>query len=125
MGKTIGLILVLVVLAVQFRGEVRLALGLPEQVPATALTAVGSRSGAVRQDLKLVMYSRPSCGDCDRARRYFSRHNVSVEERDVSREITHEHQWRSLGGRSVPLFLVNGEVVHGWNRQRMESRIRR
>ena len=120
MGKMVVLVGVLVLLLVQFRGELREAMGLPAE-PGMAMPAT---LAATNRQPDLIVYSTPTCGVCRQARRYFSERGIAYEERDVTRNSRYEEEWRRHGGRGVPLFLINGTPFSGFNPQVMDQRLR-
>ena len=120
MGKMVVLVGVLVLLLVQFRGELREAMGLPAE-PGMAMPAT---LAATNRQPDLIMYSTPTCGVCRQARRYFSERGIAYEERDVTRNSRYEEEWRRHGGRGVPLFLINGTPFSRVNPPVMDQRLR-
>ena len=56
---------------------------------------------------RLVMYATETCGYCRDARRYFARHGIDYEERQIDREPAARHDYAVLLGQGTPL-LFNG-----------------
>ena len=77
-----------------------------------------------KRPLNITMYSTADCGYCKRARRYFAANNLRYVERDISNPQNHA-QWTRLGGRGVPLFVINGQVSSGFNADGMTQRLQR
>jgi glutaredoxin len=77
-----------------------------------------------KRPLNITMYSTADCGYCKRARRYFAAHKLPYVERDISNR-QHRTEWTRLGGRAVPLFVVNGQVSHGFSADGMTQRLQR
>ena len=63
---------------------------------------------------KVVLYSAKWCGYCDRARSLLTRAKVSFHEYDIESSEKHYRAFEALGGRGVPLLLVNGKIISGW-----------
>ena len=57
-------------------------------------------------------------------RGYFAKRKLRYVERDISNPQNHA-QWTRLGGRAVPLFVINGQVSSGFNAEGMTQRLRR
>jgi glutaredoxin 3 len=65
-------------------------------------------------DTRIRMYTTPTCGFCQAARRLLTNRGVPFEEIDVSdparrAEAQREHDWPT-----VPIVLVDGELVGGY-----------
>ncbi|HET9484697.1 MAG TPA: DUF4124 domain-containing protein [Xanthomonadales bacterium] len=73
----------------------------------------------------IVMYSRADCGYCAQARRYFAQRGIPYREKDVGRYAQARAEWMRLGGRGVPLFVIDGEVSHGFSAGGMTRRLAR
>ncbi len=67
------------------------------------------------------IYTTPTCGYCQMAKRFLAEHGVSYEEIDVSRDpVAAEEMGRLTGQMGVPVIVVDGEVVLGFDRARLE-----
>jgi len=69
----------------------------------------------------VVMYSTAWCPYCARARAYFERTNTAYVEHDIERSADAHAEFKRLGGRGVPLILVGGEKLRGFNELAFES----
>lgn len=69
----------------------------------------------------VVMYATAWCPYCARARAYFKRTNTAYVEHDIERSADAHAEFRRLGGRGVPLILVGGEKLPGFNELAFES----
>ncbi len=75
-------------------------------------------------DVKL--YSSPTCGYCHQAKRFLAERGVNVTEYDVSVDHTAAKEVVRLTGQmGVPVIVVDGEVVVGFNRARLEQLLAR
>lgn len=97
----------------------------PASTPAAQapVPGVAEEPAATRQRApSITMYSTADCGYCKRARRYFAANNLRYVERDISNPQNHA-RWTRLGGRAVPLFVINGQVSSGFNADGMTQRL--
>ncbi len=70
-------------------------------------------------DVKL--YSSPTCGYCHQAKRYLAERGIRFTEYDVSVDrAAAEEISRLTGQMGVPVIVVNGDVVVGFDRARLE-----
>jgi glutaredoxin-like YruB-family protein len=71
--------------------------------------------------MDVVVFTTPTCPWCDRAREFLSQRGIPFVERDVAsdpealREMT-----RRSGQNGVPVITVDGQVVVGFDRPRLE-----
>jgi len=76
---------------------------------------------------RVVLYGTPWCGWCARARRYLTDRNVPFEDVDVEANAEGARRLSQLARRvglrpgSVPVLEVDGVVVAGFNKQRLDS----
>jgi glutaredoxin len=72
---------------------------------------------------QIVMYTTARCPACVAAKTYLGRKGIRYEERDVERSSEALKEFRSLGGRGVPLIVVGNERMEGFYPQRLERMI--
>ncbi len=77
-------------------------------------SAVGQARALVGQD-RVILFSAPWCGYCDRLRADFQRNGVVFAEQDIESSSAGHRAWRGLGGRGVPLTLVDQSVHTGYD----------
>jgi glutaredoxin 3 len=71
-------------------------------------------------DIKL--YSSPTCGYCHQAKRYLAERGVKFTEYDISVDrAAAEEMVRLTGQMGVPVIVVNGDMVIGFDRDRLEQ----
>lgn len=80
----------------------------------TADAQVPTHSNIVH-DQQVVLYATEWCGYCARARKYFNNQNIPFTEYDVEKSSEGREQFDRLNGKGVPLIVVNGEVIRGFN----------
>lgn len=72
-------------------------------------------------DKKVVIYSTPTCPYCKRAKEYLTRKGIPyvdynvAEDRDKAKEMI-----RKSGQMGVPVLIINGEVVVGFNQAQLD-----
>ena len=72
--------------------------------------------------MNVKIYTTPTCGYCHQAKRFFSDRGVKFNEYDVSRDQAAANEMIKLSGQmGVPVIVVDGEVVVGFNRARLEQ----
>ena len=68
----------------------------------------------------VVLYSTSWCGACKQAKAFLNRHGVAYTEYDVEKSTEGRRQFEALGGRGVPLLVINGTTVIGYNPDQMK-----
>ena len=72
--------------------------------------------------MNIKIYTTPTCGYCHKAKKFFSDRGVNFTEYDVSRDRTAaQAMMRETGQMGVPVIVVDGEVIIGFNRPRLEQ----
>ena len=67
----------------------------------------------------VILYATSWCGYCDKTRKLLAEQGVLFKEFDIEKSKVGYEQHRELGGRGVPVLLIDGEVVHGYNPQQI------
>ena len=74
--------------------------------------------------MKVTVYSTPTCGYCHQAKQFLSERGVNYTDIDVSRDREAAEQMVNLTGQmGVPVIVIDGEVIVGFNRPRIEQLI--
>ncbi len=72
--------------------------------------------------MNVRIYSSPTCGYCQQAKRFLSERGANFTEYDVSVDrAAAEEVVRLTGQMGVPVIVVDGEVVVGFDRARLEQ----
>ena len=58
---------------------------------------------------------------CGRVKEFLSQQGIAYTERDVSTDETALHELTELGVFSTPVVKINGEVVVGFDRKKLEA----
>ncbi len=72
-----------------------------------------------KHDSEVIMYSTAWCGYCKKARVLLNMQGVKYKDFDIEKSSSAKAEMRSLGGQGVPVFLIQGEVVKGFNQARV------
>lgn len=75
---------------------------------------------AYTQTAGVVLYSTSWCGACKKAKAFLDRQGVAYTEYDVEQSAEGRRQFDALGGRGVPLMVINGTTVIGYNPGEMQ-----
>jgi glutaredoxin len=83
---------------------------------------LGTRAGVPASAAATVtMYSTSWCGYCKNARNYFAARRIAYREIDVEKSESAAREFKSLGGSGVPLILVGGKAMSGFNPESFEA----
>jgi glutaredoxin 3 len=75
-----------------------------------------------RQYMSITIYTTPSCGFCNLAKAYFRERRLSFTEHDVSRDYGKaEEMVRKSGQMGVPVIDINGKIIVGFDKSRIDS----
>lgn len=85
-----------------------------EEQASSVQTSAGTSS-------EILIYTIASCPACAEAKSYLRRNKISFEERDVERNDAFLREFNELGGKGVPLVIVNGRSMSGFNPARFEA----
>lgn len=62
-----------------------------------------------------VLYATEWCGYCARTRKFFQENNIPFREYDIEKSTEGHAQYEQLGGNGVPVVLIAGQVIHGYD----------
>jgi len=72
--------------------------------------------------MPVTIYSTSTCGFCHQAKEYLARKGISFVEKDVAADPSAAAEMVRLSGqRGVPVIVVDGEVVVGFDAPRLEA----
>lgn len=64
--------------------------------------------------LEMVLYTRPTCSDCQDAKAYLASNGIAYEHKDVAAEPVMENDMKEISGsRIVPLFAFYKKSLFG------------
>ena len=64
---------------------------------------------------KVILYATSWCGYCKKTRELLRDNNIDYFEYDIEKSKEGNKQYKAIGGRGVPVLLINGQVVKGYN----------
>lgn len=72
--------------------------------------------------MDIKVYSTPTCPYCHRAKDYLSSKGVSYQDIDVSADAAAADEMVKVSGQmGVPVIVINGEIVVGFDQARIDS----
>jgi len=89
-----------------------------EQSPSAVETQKKEASPGRRSTKRpgdVVMYTRPKCGYCVRAKAFFAKFNIPYTEYDISADKQARKRFKKLNGNGVPLIFVGEARIPGFN----------
>ena len=78
-----------------------------------------------RTDHEVVMYGTAWCGYCAKTRQYFAANGVRYTEHDIETSDEGRRGYEALNGRGIPLVVIDGTVLQGFNPQNMDALLAR
>ena len=71
---------------------------------------------------KILVYTTPSCPYCIRAKEFFKENNIEFENVDVStNQEKAQEMIRKSGQMGVPTIDIDGEIVVGFDKEKIKS----
>ncbi len=73
-------------------------------------------------DKKVTVYSTPTCPYCVRAKQFLKDNNIIFENFDVSEgQVKAEEMVRKSGQMGVPVLDIDGEIIVGFDKERIKQ----
>lgn len=69
----------------------------------------------------VVLYATDWCGYCRKAREFFTQHNIAYVEYDIEKSAEGKAQYDQLRGSGIPLVVIHGEVLRGYDPNSMKK----
>lgn len=75
----------------------------------------------------ITIYTSPTCPYCKALKQFLDENGTAYINKEVTtdREAMAEMQQVSGGARSVPVIVIAGQVLVGWDRQQVEQALKR
>ena len=90
--------------------------------PVVSGKAPAPSAAAARAEVK--MYSTDWCGYCRQAREFFARSGIRYTELDIEKSTSAHAEYKSLGGRGVPLIVVGDRRMSGFSEARLAQMLK-
>lgn len=76
--------------------------------------------------MSIIIYSTPTCPYCKAAKAYFKEQNVQFTEKDVSSDSAAQEEMtkKSGGFMGVPVIDINGTIVKGFDKPKIEAALK-
>lgn len=69
----------------------------------------------------IIIYTSSTCPHCYAAKDYFNSKGLSYTEKNVSIDPQARKELMQMGYMGVPVIIVNGETIVGFDRNRLEE----
>lgn len=69
----------------------------------------------------VILYATDWCPYCEKTRALLQQKHITYKEMNIETSDTGRTQYQRLAGKGVPVLLVAGEVVRGYNEQRIRQ----
>lgn len=63
----------------------------------------------------VVLYATSWCGYCKKTRDFFKENNIAYVEYDIEESAEGKAQYDQLNGSGIPLIVIRGEVIRGYD----------
>lgn len=74
--------------------------------------------------MNVIVYSTPSCPYCNMAKEYFKEQDVDLTEYDVSKNREKAKEMINKSGQQgVPVIDIDGEIIVGFDKNKIDSLI--
>lgn len=67
------------------------------------------------QGPRVTLFATSWCGYCAKAREFFQSNDIAYLDLDIEKNADAEAEHEAIGGRGVPVIVVDGHVLHGWS----------
>jgi glutaredoxin len=86
-------------------------------------TESASPKGKPEQKIKVILYMTDWCGYCRKARELLQALDVELVEYNVEKNREKYQEFKTKGGRGVPLIDVEGLIIKGYNADSIRSAV--
>ncbi len=70
---------------------------------------------------EVVVYTSNTCPHCTSAKNFLKEKDVEYVEKNVSTDLEARNELMDMGFMGVPIILVDGETVEGFNKGKLEK----
>ena len=72
---------------------------------------------------KVEIYTSTNCMHCHNAKEFFTNNNIDFVEHNISKDIEAKRTLMSKGYRAVPLIVIDGEEMLGFDEEKVKSKL--
>jgi glutaredoxin-like YruB-family protein len=72
-------------------------------------------------DKTVTLFTQPGCAPCHAAKEYLTAKGVTFTERNIRQDAAAYKELIALGAQATPVAIVDGEVVMGFDRDKLEA----
>lgn len=69
---------------------------------------------------QIEIYSASYCGECKRAKAYMKAKGIKFVDYDIEKDLDKRGEFYARGGRGIPLLIIRGEMMQGFDEQLFE-----
>jgi mycoredoxin len=69
----------------------------------------------------VVLYATDWCGYCKKTREFFNANNITYIEFDIEKSAEGKREYDQLKGNGVPLVVIKGNIIPGYNPSLMKK----
>ncbi len=70
------------------------------------------------------IFTTVRCGYCISAKKYFDQKGIRYTEYDIEKSASAKAEFTNLKGRGVPLIVINGNKIFGFNKKEIDMHLR-
>lgn len=71
---------------------------------------------------KIIIYTTPTCHYCHLAKEYFTERQLAYEEKNVINDMTaREEMVKKSGSLGVPVIEIDGQIIIGFDQEKIEK----
>ncbi len=69
----------------------------------------------------VVLYATEWCGYCQKTRQFFKDNQIAYTEFDIEKSTAGKQEYDQLNGKGIPLVVINGKLIRGYNPSLMKE----
>ncbi len=74
---------------------------------------------------RITLYSTRGCAHCRQLKQWLQQRQIRFQEMDVQRNARALKDFQRQGGRAVPLLMVGGHKIQGFDPKRLPAQLRK
>ena len=73
---------------------------------------------------EVKIFTTVRCGYCKIAKKYFEEKGIRYTEYDIEKSASAKAEFKNHNGRGVPLIIINGNKIFGFNKKAIDMYLR-